>query len=103
VKKLMKALIILSSFSILTRALGFLFRVCFVATYRRGRLGVIRAVSPYLWYSRHLFRAELPLVVSKKTSENVLKRTKMASWERVECSINWRITFPSYLRGSGYI
>lgn len=86
-KKLMKALIILSSFSILTRALGFLFRVFLSRLIGAEGLGVYQVAFSVFMVLETFISSGLPLVVSKKTSENVYKKNKNGEFGNVSSAL----------------
>ena len=67
-KKVIKALAILSSFSILTRALGFLFRIFLSRTIGAEGLGVYQIAFSVFMVLETIVSSGLPLVVSKQTA-----------------------------------
>ncbi|NCB48685.1 MAG: hypothetical protein EOM55_03600 [Clostridia bacterium] len=86
-KKLLKALIILSSFSILTRALGFLFRIFLSRLIGAEGLGVYQVAFSVFMVLETLISSGLPLIVSKKTSESIYKKDKKSEFGTVSSAI----------------
>lgn len=70
-KKLFKALAILTSFSVLTRALGFLFRIILSRVIGAEGLGVYQISFSVFMVLETFISSGLPLVVSKMTSKNI--------------------------------
>ena len=70
-KKLFKALAILTSFSVLTRALGFLFRIILSRAIGAEGLGVYQISFSVFMVLETFVSSGLPLVVSKLTSKNI--------------------------------
>ena len=67
-KKLFKALAILSSFSILTRSLGFLFRIFLSRTIGAEGVGVYQIAFSIFMVLETIVSSGLPLVISKRTA-----------------------------------
>ena len=67
-KKLFKAIAILTSFSVLTRALGFLFRIILSRVIGPEGLGIYQISFSVFMVLETFVSSGLPLVVSKKTS-----------------------------------
>lgn len=67
-KKLLKAIAILTSFSVLTRALGFLFRIFLSRLIGAEGLGIYQISFSVFMVLETFVSSGLPLVVSKKTS-----------------------------------
>ena len=67
-KKVIKALAILSSFSILTRALGFVFRIFLSRTIGAEGLGIYQIAFSVFMVLETIVSSGLPLVVSKQTA-----------------------------------
>ena len=67
-KKLFKALAILSSFSILTRTLGFLFRIFLSRTIGAEGVGVYQIAFSIFMVLETIVSSGLPLVISKRTA-----------------------------------
>ena len=77
-KKLFKALAILTSFSVLTRALGFLFRIFLSRLIGAEGLGVYQISFSVFIVLETFVSSGLPLVVSKLTSNySVEKKSKL--------------------------
>jgi len=68
-KKLFKAIIILTSFSVLTRALGFLFRIILSRALGAEGLGVYQIAFSIYMVLETFISSGLPLCVSKQTSK----------------------------------
>jgi len=86
-KKLLKALIILSSFSILTRALGFLFRIFLSRLIGAEGLGVYQVAFSVFMVLETFISSGLPLIVSKKTSANIYKKDKKSEFGTVSSAL----------------
>jgi len=86
-KKLLKALLILSSFSVLTRALGFLFRVFLSRLIGAEGLGVYQVAFSVFMVLETFISSGLPLIVSKKTSENIFKKDKKGEFRTVSSAL----------------
>ena len=72
-KKLFKALAVLSSFSVLTRALGFVFRIFLSRLVGAEGLGVYQIAFSVFMVFETFISSGLPLAVSKKTSALISK------------------------------
>lgn len=76
-KKLFKALMVLTSFSVLTRTLGFFFRIFLSRLIGAEGLGVYQVAFSVFMVLETLISSGLPLIVSKETSKfEVLKDKK---------------------------
>lgn len=75
-KKLFKALLILSSFSVLTRALGFIFRIFLSRLIGAEGLGVYQVAFSVFMVFETFVSSGLPLVVSKRTSALLASKNK---------------------------
>jgi stage V sporulation protein B len=84
---LFKALAILSSFSILTRALGFLFRVFLSRMIGAEGLGVYQVAFSVFMVLETFVSSGLPLVVSKQTSASIVKKDKKSEFSTVSSAL----------------
>lgn len=82
-KKLLKALAILSSFSVLTRALGFLFRIFLSRLVGAEGLGAYQIAFSVFMVLETFVSSGLPLVVSKMTAGYDAQGDKKSEWKTV--------------------
>ena len=75
-KKLLKALLILTSFSVLTRALGFLFRIFLSRLIGAEGLGIYQISFSVYMVLETFIASGLPLIVSKITSSIEIEKNK---------------------------
>lgn len=75
-KRLFKALAILTSFSVLTRALGFLFRIVLSRAIGAEGLGIYQISFSVFMVLETFVSSGLPLVVSKLTSKNIATKNE---------------------------
>ncbi|MBQ3047438.1 MAG: oligosaccharide flippase family protein [Clostridia bacterium] len=76
-RKLFKALAILTSFSILTRALGFLFRIILSRAIGAEGLGIYQISFSVFMVLETFISSGLPLVVSKYTSKSIAENNTL--------------------------
>lgn len=86
-KKLFKAIAILTSFSFLTRALGFLFRIILSRLIGAEGLGIYQVSFSVFMVLETFISSGLPLVVSKKTSNIAHKNEKNKEFSMVTTAI----------------
>lgn len=82
-KKLFKALAVITSFSVLTRAMGFFFRIFLSRTVGAEGLGVYQIAFSVFMVLETFISSGLPLVVSKRTSEFETKKDNRDSFKVV--------------------
>ncbi len=80
-------MIILSSFSILTRSLGFLFRIFLSRIIGAEGLGVYQVAFSVFMVLETFVSSGLPLIVSKKTSKNIAKKDKKGEFGAVSSAL----------------
>lgn len=86
-KKLFKAIAILTSFSILTRALGFLFRILLSRSIGAEGLGAYQIAFSIYMVLETCISSGLPLVISKITSKSVATNNKKFEFASVSCAL----------------
>lgn len=86
-KKLFKALAVITSFSVLTRALGFFFRIFLSRMVGAEGLGIYQIAFSVFMVLETFISSGLPLVVSKRTSEYETKNDKRGSCMTVSAAL----------------
>jgi len=86
-KKLFKAIAILTSFSVLTRALGFVFRIFLSRLIGAEGLGVYQIAFSVYMVLETFISSGLPLVVSKMTSKYEVKNDKKSEFNLVTSAL----------------
>lgn len=86
-KKLLKALAILTSFSVLTRALGFLFRIFLSRTLSTQDLGIYQISFSVFMVLETIVSSGIPLVVSKLTSKYSIEDNKQKEFSLLTSAI----------------
>ncbi len=86
-KKLLKALAILTSFSVLTRALGFLFRIFLSRTLSTQDLGIYQISFSVFMVLETIVSSGIPLVVSKLTSKYNAENNKKSEFSLLTSAI----------------
>lgn len=86
-KKLFKAIAILTSFSVLTRALGFLFRIFLSRLIGAEGLGIYQISFSVFMVLETFVSSGLPLVVSKKTSNMSTQKDKKKEYSMVTAAL----------------
>ena len=86
-KKLFKALAILTSFSVLTRALGFLFRIILSRVIGAEGLGIYQISFSVFMVLETFVSSGLPLVVSKLTSKNLATKEESKQHSMVSSAL----------------
>ena len=86
-KKLFKALAVITSFSVLTRALGFFFRIFLSRMVGAEGLGIYQIAFSVFMVLETFISSGLPLIVSKKTSEFETKNDKKGSFKTVTAAL----------------
>lgn len=86
-KKLLKALTVLASFSILTRLLGFLFRIFLSRLIGAEALGVYQIAFSVFMVLETFISSGLPLVVSKQTSIFMTQKDKKNEYSVVSAAL----------------
>lgn len=86
-KKLFKALAVITSFSVLTRALGFFFRIFLSRMVGAEGLGIYQIAFSVFMVLETFISSGLPLVVSKRTSEYETKNDKRGSYMTVSAAL----------------
>ena len=78
-KKLFGALLVLTSFSVLTRALGFFFRIYLSRVVGAESLGVYQIAFSVFMVLETVVSSGIPLIISKKTAENSQNSSRLVS------------------------
>ena len=86
-KKLLKALLILTSFSVLTRALGFLFRIFLSRLIGAEGLGIYQISFSVYMVLETFIASGLPLIVSKITSSIEIEKNKNKEYNLVSTAL----------------
>ena len=86
-KKLFKALMVLSTFSVLTRALGFIFRIFLSRLIGAEGLGVYQVAFSIFMVFETFVSSGLPLVVSKRTSALQAEKEKKSEGNLVSSAL----------------
>ena len=86
-KKLFKALAVITSFSVLTRALGFFFRIFLSRMVGAEGLGIYQIAFSVFMVLETFISSGLPLVVSKKISEFETKGDKKGGYKAVTSAL----------------
>lgn len=86
-KKLFKALAIITSFSVLTRALGFLFRIILSRVIGAEGLGIYQISFSVFMVLETFVSSGLPLVVSKLTSKNITCKNEQKQHSMISAAL----------------